>query len=151
MDSIKKTGIIAGAVVGGVIGGGISIIGKIVNVKFVDDIGSSITSSAILTGELAGKVTSGAVDTVAGAVVKNRQATKTGLSDLKDSGLQAVNNVVTNVGRIVDNGGEIASGIKTLDGKKVVEGTKKLAKFAVVGAITVGAIKMADEEERSGE
>jgi len=52
MDSIKKTGIIAGAVIGGVVGGSISLIGKLSKIKAVDDVGSSIVSSSILTGGL---------------------------------------------------------------------------------------------------
>lgn len=148
MDAIKKTGIIAGAVVGGVVGGGISLVGKMANAKFVDDVGSSITSSAILTGELTGKIASGTVDAVSGKIINDRSRTGKGLDDLRGSGRQVVNNFLMNVGRIVDNGSEIAVGIKDRDGGKVAAGTKKLAKFAAVGAITVGAIKMTDDEER---
>ena len=156
MDFIKKTGIVAGAVVGGAVGGAISVVGKMTDIKAVDDIGSSITSSSILTGELAGKLASGTVDTVSGKIAKNRLKTDEGISDLKGGGRRVVNNFLTNVGRIVDNGGEIAAGIKTRDKGKVVGGAKKLVKFAVVGAITVGAIKMTDDkgaadgEERDG-
>lgn len=147
MDLIKKTGIITGAVVGGVVGGAISLVGKVADIKAVDDIGTSITCSSILTGELAGKLASGTVDTVSGKLAKNRPRTDEGVRDLKDGGRRVVNNFLTNVNRIVDNGGEIAGGIKAKDRGKIVGGAKKLVKFAVVGAITVGAIKMTDEKD----
>ena len=148
MDSIKKTGIIAGAVVGGVVGGGISVIGKVAKMKIVDDIGASITSSSILTGALAGELVSGTADAVSGKLAKNPSRTKDGLNDLKDCGKQVVNNFFTNVHYLADNGGEIAAGIKGRDKGKIVGGAKKLAKIAAVGAITVGAIKMTDSDEK---
>ena len=131
MDMIKKTGIIAGAVAGGLVGGSISLIGKLSNVKIIDDIGSSITSSMVLTGELAGGIASGAVDAVSGGATKNPAKTKAGLDDLKQGGKQIVNNVVTNVNYIVENRKD----------------PKQLAKIIAVGAITVGAIKMTDSKK----
>ena len=146
MDSIKKTGIIAGAIVGGIVGGSISLIGKLSKVKAVDDIGSSITSSSILTGELTGELASGAVDAVSGGVTKKPYKTREGLNDLKRGGKRVVGNFVENVRRTVDNSLEIAVGVKSMDGEKIKDGVKKLAKFAAVGAITVGAIKMTDSD-----
>ena len=132
MDTIKKTGIIAGAVIGGIVGGGISLVGKLAKVKIVDDIGSSITSSSILTGELTGTLASGTVDAVTGKISKNSKRTEEGVNDLKRTGKQVVNNVFTNVDYIIENRKE----------------PKKLAKFLAVGTITVGAVKMTDADEK---
>ncbi|MCL1982719.1 MAG: hypothetical protein FWG53_06525 [Clostridiales bacterium] len=147
MDSIKKTGIIAGAVIGGVVGGSISLVGKMAKFKIIDDIGASITSSSILTGALTGELASGTADAVTGKITKNQAKTSEGVNDLKRCGKQVLNNFTTNVGYIVGSGGEIKDGIVQRDGKKIVESTKKLAKLAAVGAITVGAIKMVDSDD----
>ena len=47
MDKLKKTGIVAGAIVGGIIGGTLSVIGKVSKVKIVDDIGESVVDSGV--------------------------------------------------------------------------------------------------------
>jgi len=147
MDSIKKTGIIAGAVIGGVVGGSISLIGKLSKIKAVDDVGSSIVSSSILTGGLTGDAASGTVDAISGKITKNPAKTKEGLNDLKGTGKKILNNFVENVRYVADSGNEIADGLKSKDRKKVIESTKKFAKWVAVGTITVGAVKMIDSEE----
>ena len=147
MDSLKKTGIVAGAVVGGVIGGGISLVGKLTDVKIVDELGSSIVSSAILTGGLVGEVASGATDAVSGKVTKNADKTKEGLDDIKNVGKQLVDNVVENVYYVVDSGSEIASAIKKKDKPRAVRNTKKLVKWFAVGTITVGLVKIDDSKD----
>ncbi|MCL1809289.1 MAG: hypothetical protein FWG42_05885 [Clostridiales bacterium] len=151
MDSIKKTGIVAGAVIGGVVGGSISLIGKMAKAKIVDDIGASITSSSILTGALTGELASGTVDAVSGKITKNKAKTSEGTGDLKRCGKQVLNNFTSNVSYVVSSGDEIKDGIVQRDSKKIVESTKKLAKLAVVGAITVGAIKMVDSADSDKE
>jgi hypothetical protein len=62
-----------------------------------------------------------------------------------------VSNFVDNVKAVVDNSGEIIEGVKEKDKKKFFRGVKTLAKVAVVGAITVGAIKIKQEEENEEE
>ena len=150
MDTLKKTGIVAGAVIGGVIGGGISLVGKLTRVKVVDDIGSSITSSSILTGEMAGKLVSGAADVASGALMKNPEKAGEGFSDLKFCGKQVTGNFVENIRYLTDSGSEIVSGVKAKDPGKAAGSVKKLAKWLAVGAITVGAIKMVDSDEDIG-
>jgi len=48
---------------------------------------------------------------------------------------------------VVNNSGEILEGVKERDRKKVVKGTKNLAKVIAVGAITVGTIKIKPEAD----
>ena len=146
MDSLKKTGIIAGAVVGGVVGGGISLIGKLSKIKVVDDVGASVVSSSILMGGLTGEIASGTVDAVSGKIMKNPSKTKEGLSDLKGTGKKLVNNFVENVSYIADTGSEITAGIKEKDKDKIVDSIKQFGKWAAVGTITVGVIKVVDSE-----
>ena len=132
MDSIKKACILAGAVIGGVVGGSISLAGKMAKVKFVDDVGSSIVSSAIHTGELTGTIAGGTVNAVSGKITKKPLKVKKGIKDLKRGGKQVADNVFANFRYVVENRKDI----------------KKLAKFAAVGTITVGAIKMIDSDEK---
>ncbi|MEG1584034.1 MAG: hypothetical protein RR361_03150, partial [Anaerovorax sp.] len=70
MKVLKKAGIIGGAVIGGAIGGTLSVIGKVSNKKFVDQLGSSIIDSTILTGNIAGTAASGAAEMIVGTVKK---------------------------------------------------------------------------------
>lgn len=148
MDKIKKAGIIAGATVGGVLGGTLSVIGKISNNKFIDSLGNSIIDSTIYTGSIAGELGSGAAEIVHGKISKKPYKVKAGVEDLKSGGGKVVGNVVNNVKLVAENGGEIVEGIKEMDKEKVVRGTKRLAKVAAVGVMTVGAIKIDDSDEK---
>lgn len=148
MDSLKKAGIIAGAAVGGVIGGTLSVVGKVSDIKIIDNIGSNIVDSTIYTGSIAGDIASGATEVVTGKVTKNPEKVNTGITDLKQGGGKVVGNFVNNFKLVTNNGGEILDGLKTRDTKKIKHGAKTLVKVAAVGMMTVGAIKI-DEEENS--
>lgn len=145
MNKIKKAGILTGAVVGGAIGGTISVIGKVSKNKFLDELGESVVDSTILTGKIAGEIVSGTTHVVTGAVSKKTDIVEEGKKDLKSAGTNVLNNFVTNVRTIVENGGEILDGVKEKDKKKVVRSTKTLVKVVAVGAITVGAVKVKPE------
>lgn len=146
MKTIKKGAIVAGATVGGVIGGTISLIGKMTGKKFLDEIGESIIDSTILTGEIAGKAASGTTKIISGTVHKKPQKIHSGKNELKGVGKAVAGNVEQNVRRVVAQGGEIAGGVRTRDKRRVEKGVKKLVKMVVVGAVTVGAIKIKEEE-----
>lgn len=146
VNKIKKAGIITGAVVGGTIGGTISLVGKMTNQKFIDELGESVVDSTILTGGIAGDIASGATNVVSGKIKKSRRKVKEGKSELKSAGNQIVGNFVNNVQTIVDNSGEILEGVKEKDRRKVLRGAKTLAKVVAVGAITVGAVKVKPED-----
>lgn len=147
MDTIKKAGIIAGAAVGGVIGGTLSVVGKVANNKFIDSLGASIVDSTIYTGSIAGELASGATDVVRGKATKDAEVLESGVEDLKSGGGKVVGNVVNNVKLVAENGGEIIEGVKELDKDKIIHGTKRLAKVAAVGVMTVGAIKIDESDE----
>jgi hypothetical protein len=149
MDSLKKTGVIVGAVFGGVIGGSISLVGKLTNVKVIDDVGSSVVSSSLLMGRIVGDVASGTADTVFGKIRKDEAQVKEGLEDIKGTGKKLVNNVVENVAYLAASGHEIASSIKAKDKPRAVRSAKRLVKWVAVGTITVGVIKMEDSGQSS--
>lgn len=146
MDTLKKAGIIAGAAVGGVIGGTLSVVGKVADIKIIDNIGSSIVDSTIYTGEIAGDIASGTTEVIAGKITKNPDKVTGGVQDLKDGGSKVVGNFVNNFKLITSNGGEILEGVRERDSEKIKHGAKSLAKVAAVGIMTVGAIKIDDEE-----
>lgn len=146
MNNIKKAGIVGGAIVGGVIGGTLSVVGKMTKKKFIDDLGESIVDSTILTGSIAGDIASGATHVVAGKIRKNPSSIKEGHEDLKAAGGKVVGNFVENTKKVINQSGEILEGVKRGDGKKVVRASKTLAKMVFVGAITVGAIKVKEED-----
>lgn len=147
MNNIKKATIITGAVVGGVIGGTISVIGKVTKKKFIDELGESIVDSTILTGGIAGDIASGATNLISGKIQHKQEKLEEGKTELKSAGTQVVQNFVNNVKTVVDNSGEVLEGVKEKDGKKILRGTKTLAKVAVVGALTVGSIKIKPEDD----
>ncbi len=147
MNNIKKAGIITGAVVGGVIGGTISVIGKVTHKKFIDDLGESVVDSTILTGGIAGDIASGTTHVITGKIKKKNNKVEEGKEELVSAGTQVVQNFTSNVKTVVDNSGEIVTGVKEKDTKKIVSGVKTLAKVVAVGAVTVGAIKIKPEEE----
>ncbi|MGI6727649.1 MAG: hypothetical protein ACOX4P_03680 [Anaerovoracaceae bacterium] len=149
MDNIKKTAIIGGAIIGGVIGGSISVIGHVVHNKFLDDLGGNIVDSTILTGQIAGEIASGATDIVVGKVKHKPRKIKRGRKNLINAGGRVVNNFVTNYKTITNNTGEIIEGIHMKDKGKVLKGVKTLGKMAAIGTITVGAIKLDQENEET--
>ncbi len=147
MGKIKKAGIITGAVVGGVIGGAVSLTGKLAKNKTIDQIGSSIMDSTIYTGTIAGEVISGTADVVSGKIAKDNIKVRHGKDDVKAGCGKMVGNVVGNVKLVAENGGEIIKGARHMDKKRVVKGAKSLAKVVAVGMMTVGAIKISNDEE----
>ena len=151
MDSLKKAGIITGAAIGGVIGGTLSVVGKVTDIKIMDTIGSSIVDSTIYTGSIAGDIASGATDVITGKITKNSDKVSDGVQDLKEGGAKTVENFVGSIKLVTDNSGEIWKGVKEKDTKKIKHGIKTLAKVAAVGFITVGAIKIEEEEEDTEE
>jgi hypothetical protein len=147
MKTIKKIGVTAGAVIGGVIGGSVSMAGKLSGVKFVDELGESIVDSAICTGGIAGDIVGGAASVAMGKLKSDEAQARAGVLDLKSGGRQIVGNIAENVKTIAENGGDVVLGIKDMDGKRVLRGAKTLAKVVVVGAVTVGAIRVKKSDD----
>lgn len=145
MNKVKKGFIIAGAAIGGVLGGTISTIGKLANVKVLDELGNAVIDSTILTGTIAGRVVSGTADIAVGKTKKSQQQIEQGKTDLKEGTASVVKNWTDNFHLIVDNSGTLVEGIKEKDKEKIVAGTKTLGKIAAVGMMTVGAIKIDDK------
>ncbi|HZK72053.1 MAG TPA: hypothetical protein VFD03_11160 [Clostridia bacterium] len=148
MDKIKKTGILTGAIVGGVIGGTLSVIGKVSKIKIIDDIGESVIDSTILTGTMAGNLASGATDLVTGKIQNNENLANEGVSDIKETGHKVVNNFVGNFKLVTKSGGEILTGVKHRNLHKITGGVKSLVKVVSVGVLTVGAIKIKEDEKK---
>ena len=151
MDTIKKAGIVGGAIVGGIIGGAISVAGHVSKNKFVDDLGANIIDSTILTGSIAGQLVSGTADLVSGGIKKDPNHLSQGKKDLKAGGGKIVGNYVSNAKLIIDNSGDIIKGAKNRDIKKVLNGAKTLGKIVAIGAITVGAIKVESNKDEEAE
>lgn len=144
---IKKAAMIGSAVVGGTIGGAVSLIGKLSKSKFIDEIGESIVDSALLTGEIAGTAVQGAVKAVSGMITSDEASVKDGFSELQQAGETVVGNFVNNVKLVTKSGSEIAGSVRKRDLKSAARGTKRLVKMISVGAITVGAMKIKEEQE----
>ncbi len=146
MKKIKKAGIIVGAVAGGIVGGTVSMIGKLSNVKFIEHIGTGIIDSTIYTGAIAGDLVCGATEIAVGTKKKDKGMIREGVNDLKSGGGKVADNVVGNVKLLASGGAEIAKGAVKRDRKRVSRGVKRLVKIIAVGVLTVGAIKISDEE-----
>ena len=146
MKALKKTGIVAGALIGGVIGGTISVIGKVANKKIVDNVGESVTDSLIYFGGIAGNVASGAADVALGNMLKSNTMVDGGIDDLKDGGKMLVGNWLHNAKLVLGETGEIAKGIVHRDKAAIKKGVKTIGQIAVVGALTVGAIRLKQED-----
>ena len=146
MDKIKKTGILTGAVVGGLIGGTLSVIGKVAKIKIIDDIGESVVDSTILTGTIAGNLASGTTDLLTGKIQHDETLMKEGVTDIKDTGHKVVSNFVGNFKLVAKSGGEILGGVKQKNLHQVTGGVKSLVKVVSVGLLTVGAIKIKEDD-----
>ncbi len=159
MNIVKKTGILAGTVVGGAVGGTMQVIGKMSGVKLIDNIGESIVNSTIYTGTIAGEIVSGGVELTRGhienAVSRKKGEPLTepnphiaqGTSDLKSGGKKVVGNFVNNAKLVIENGGDVVDGLAHRDMDRVKDGAKRLVKIAAVGMMTVGAIKLAEDDD----
>ena len=146
MKILKKTGIVAGAIVGGLIGGTISVIGKVADKKLVDNVGESVTDSLIYFGGIAGNVASGAADVALGNMLKSTTMVDGGIDDLKDGGKMLIGNWLHNAKLVLGESGQIAKGIVHRDKPAIKDGIKTIGQIAVVGALTVGAIRLKQED-----
>ena len=146
MKILKKTGIVAGAIVGGLIGGTISVIGKVAEKKLVDNVGESVTDSLIYFGGIAGNVASGAADVALGNMLKSTTMVDGGIDDLKDGGKMLIGNWLHNAKLVLGESGQIAKGIVHRDKPAIKDGIKTIGQIAVVGALTVGAIRLKQED-----
>lgn len=70
-----------------------------------------------------------------------------GIEDIKESGGAIVGNIIINTKNVIDNSGEVISGIKQKDGRKIIKGVKSLAKYAAVSTITVGSMQIKQSED----
>ncbi|MDD4565991.1 MAG: hypothetical protein PHE79_11030 [Eubacteriales bacterium] len=147
MKTIKKAGIVTGAVLGGIVGGTVSVIGKVSKKKFIDELGESIIDSSILTGELYGGLASGATDVISGKIKKDQKKVGEGIDDIKDSGGAIIGNIITNTKTVIGNSGEVVEGIRQRNGIKIIRGAKSLAKYAAVSTITVGSMKIKQSDD----
>lgn len=142
MNGIKKGFIVTGAAIGGVLGGALSTAGRIAGSKMVDELGEAVIDSAILTGAIAGQLTSGAADLASGKITKSEARCERGRYDLKAGGKKIIGNWKENLNMIFDNSSEIIKGVRSRDSERIVSSIKTLGKMAAVGAITVGTIKV---------
>lgn len=148
MSRIKKGAIIAGAVLGGTIGGTISLTGKLTKIKTLDSLGECILNSFLYTGEIAGEFIAGGGDVAVGAIKKDKARLKKGTGSLKSSTTKIVKNYATNFKLIGGSGMEIANGVMKRDKVRIIKGGKRLAKIIAVGMLSVGAIKIDDDDEK---
>ena len=107
----------------------------------------SIIDSSILTGELYGGLASGATEVISGKIKKDQKKVDEGIEDIKESGGAIVGNIIINTKNVIDNSGEVVSGIKHKDGRKILRGVKSLAKYAAVSTITVGSMKIKQSDD----
>lgn len=149
MSKIKKGTIIAGGVIGGVIGGTISLTGKLTKIKPLDSLGESILNSFLYTGEIAGEFITGSSDVAIGAIKKDNKRLRKGKHNLKSGATKIINNYAHNFKLIGGSGLEIANGVMKRDKVRVIKGGKRLVKIVTVGMLSVGAIKIDDEEQES--
>lgn len=147
MKTIKKAGIIGGAITGGIIGGAVSVIGRLAGRKTIENIGESVVDSMIYAGSIAGNLASGATDLMAGNIRKDKEQMEDGLDDLKDGGKMLVGNWVHNAKLVLGEGGDIFQGAREGDREKIKEGFKTIGQIVVVGALTVGAIKLKQDKD----
>lgn len=146
MNVVKKAGIVAGAVVGGTIGGALSVIGRVSNKQIINNVGESVTDSFIYFGSIAGELASGATDVVVGNVTENLNTVDDGIDDLRDGGKKLVGNWVHNIKLVAGEGKVVAKGVYHRDPQSIKKGLRKMGRIAAVGAMTVGAIRLKEEE-----
>lgn len=144
MYGLKKAGVYTGIVFGSVVGGTVSLVGKLANARFIDELGNNIMDSAILTGEITGQAASGTVDIIRGTWKNSPRRLKKGKQDLKQAGSKLVVNLWDNCRLIQKNSGEIVAGLYTHDPKRVKNGAKTLGKVIAISFVTVGAIQIDD-------
>ena len=147
MNGIKKGFITASAIAGGALGGLVRAGGQILRAPMIEELGNAVLDSAVLTGTIAGQLVSGAADWTVGIFSGEEEKKEQGTYDLKEGTGKIIGNVKENLQRTVKNGKVIADGVRTQDKEKVIRGAKTIVKMAAVGAITVGAVKVPENDE----
>lgn len=149
MGFLKALGTLAGQVAGDVVGGSIKFVGDITGSEFIDDIGEGVQKASYFAGDKLGEVASGTWDVAAGIITQDEWQLDEGLDDMgKAIGdtAKAAGHAVCN---IVDNGRDVVGGVIDGDNDRILDGTKGLVKFGVVGALSFGLVDLVDGDDGS--
>jgi hypothetical protein len=139
---IKKAGILAFAVIGGTMGGGVSLTGKMLKNKYLENLGEDMIDSALFTGELVGEAIGGVNDIIAGKIKKDNLRTNDGKESLKGFAKDSIHNVATNLSLIGEKSEEAIVSLIDNDKNKALEAAKTLGEVLIIGTLTMGAIKI---------
>ncbi len=150
MGKIKRAGVYAGVAIGGVIGGAVSLTGKLTGKKFIEELGGNIMDSTILTGEIVGEAVSGVTGVVTGKLGKKPRRIQKGKAEMKQATGKVVSNITDNFKTIKNNGGEMIQGVRHHDPARIKNGAKTLGKVIAISIVTVGAVKLEEDEINPG-
>ncbi|MCD3204247.1 hypothetical protein [Clostridium botulinum] len=138
MGFFEKLGEIVGTVAGGVIGGGVSIIGEIVDSDFISEIGEGVYKASVNAGKTVGQATDGVANIASGIIKSDNYVLDEGIEQLGGAVCDTAKRIGNGVGYIASNGINVVEGLADGDNEKVMDSAKNFIKVAAIGTLAVG-------------
>ncbi|WP_051348369.1 HNH endonuclease [Peribacillus kribbensis] len=129
---------------GYVLGEPVKFFGRITGSEFFQEVGTDIQKVSISTGQSIGQLGSGTVSTVKGLLTNNKHVRNEGLKELYAVMERTANGLETMVIHTAQNGKDIVVGVVDRDSRRLLNGTKGIAKTMIVGSVAVGIVDVID-------
>lgn len=144
MGFLKGLSGFAGKVVGGVVGGGLELIGEVVDSNFIKEVGEGVYNVTVNSAEMIGTLADSAVTTVHGIAIDDDEKIKKGLSEAGGVVKSTAIGVGKTISHSATNAGQIINGVFNDDLEAAGRGARELAKTVVIGSLSIGLCDFVD-------
>lgn len=144
MGLLKKGFEIFGEVAGTAIGGSVKLIGHATNNDFIKEVGEGAYHTSKNSGEILGQFAEGTYTIAKGVIGKDKDEAVKGLKDVCEATGKTVKGMGNGLKNTVVSGIDVVSGAINDDQEAMKRGASKLAKTAVIGALSIGVLDAFD-------
>ncbi|WP_042462066.1 hypothetical protein [Neobacillus dielmonensis] len=144
MGFLKGLGAGAGWLVGNVTGGIIKGVGEITHSDFIRDVGEGVKNSTEFAGKQLGNLAEGVWNVGSGLITKDDSKINQGFDDLGEGVSKTAKAVGQGISATVSNIGDVAGGLMDGNSDRALAGAKNLGKSALIVALGVSILDMAD-------
>ena len=132
----KATGFVAGVALATLA----TIAGTLVGSEFLTDVGKGVYRATKKTGETLGGFTEGVAETIYGATTSNKDLQSKGFDKVADTTSEYACSLARGVKGMGIGIANVASATCSGDTEKIIDESKKIAKVAIIGVLSIGII-----------
>lgn len=144
MGLLKRGFEIFGEVAGTAIGGGVKLIGNATNNDFIKDVGEGVYHTSKNSGEILGQLVEGTYTVAKSVIGKDKDEAVKGLKDVGAATGRTVKGMGNGLKNTLVSGIDVVNGAINDDPEAMKRGASKLAKTAVIGALSIGVLDAFD-------